>query len=82
MSLPTMHKPVPINSRVKIPNYYSKDKNKNFFGTVVGISSMHVIFTYIVLLDEFLESEFGDLKAVVVHGTELESEDGLTNWKI
>lgn len=82
MNQPTLHKPVPIGTRVRIPENYYKEKNKLRFGTVAGIASMHVIFTYIIILDELLDSEFGELKAVVVNGPELISEDGLTDWKL
>lgn len=77
---PTLHKPVPLDSRVKIPSYFHKDKPSRF-GKVVGIASMHVIFTYIVLLDKPLETQFGTVEAVVVNGSELESVTG-ENWKL
>lgn len=82
MNQPTLHKPVPIGTRVRIPENYSKEKSQPLLGVVAGISSMHVIFTYIVILDKSLNSEFGELKAVVVVGPDLISEDGLTNWKL
>jgi hypothetical protein len=80
MNNPTFHLPVPMNTRVIVPDYYFK--NKNIAGTVVGVSSIGVIFTYIVLLDQQIESEHGYVKAIVVHGPELVSEDGKTNWRI
>lgn len=76
---PTLHKPVPLESRVRLPFHYF---GKEVKGTVVGISSMHVIFVYIVLLDEAQDSEFGKVRAVAVPGAELESEDGSTNWRL
>lgn len=76
---PSLHKPVPMGSRVKIPEYYIPNSKT---GTVVGISLMYVIFTYIVLLDEPIDSEFGKISAIAVHGTELVSEDGLTHWRL
>lgn len=45
---PTLHKPVPMGSRVYIPEYFSS-KRKKLAGTVVGVASLHVIYTYIVL---------------------------------
>jgi len=45
-------------------------------GTVVGIASLHVIFSYIVLLDSPLQTEYGEWKAIVVHGPSLETPDG------
>lgn len=81
---PTLHKPVPMNSRVFIPDYYIideiSDNQRRLGGTVVGIANIHVIFTYIVLLDEPIQTEYGEFKAVVVNGAELEAEDG-TNWR-
>ena len=49
MNNPTFHLPVPMNTRVIVPDYYFK--NKNIAGTVVGVSSIGFIFTYIVLLE-------------------------------
>lgn len=77
---PSLHKPVPMNSRVVIPSYFHASKSP-VLGTVVGISSMHVIFTYIVLLDEPIETEFGQMRAVVVNGAELTAEDG-SDWRL
>lgn len=80
MSLtPGMHLPVPMNSRVQVPFHYL---NKVATGTVVGISSCTVLFTYIVLLDEPAQSEFGQIRALSVSGYELTSEDGLSDWKL
>ena len=76
MNKPTLHREVPMESRVLIPSTYRND-GKSRLGTVVGISSMHVIFTYIVLLDEPIK----DFRAVVVNGPELEAEDG-SNWRL
>lgn len=78
---PTLHKPVPMKTRVKIPSYFHADKEKERFGFVAGVASCHVIFTYIVLLDEPLETPYGEVNAVVVNGPELEAEDG-SNWKL
>lgn len=75
---PTLHKPVPMGVRVVIPEYFVGKKMK---GEVAGISSMHVIFHYIVLLDEPIESEFGLQKAITVGGPQLEAEDG-SNWRL
>lgn len=73
-----MHKPVPMNTRVKIPDSYL---GKRHYGTVVGVSFVHVVFGYIVLLDESHLADFGEIKAICVNGPELESEDGMTNWR-
>lgn len=72
---PSLHKTIPLNTRVSIPLI-------NRVGLVVGISSMHVIFHYIVLLDEEYEIPEGKVKAVAVSGTELWSEDGKSNWRL
>ena len=79
---PTLHKPIPMNTRVRLPRYFSDPFRTPILGTVVGISSIHVIFTYIVLLDVPLTISYGVVKAVVVSGPELESEDGETNWRL
>ena len=81
MHKPTLHKEVPMGTRVYIPLTYHSDKTKRLAGTVSGISSMHVVFGYIVILDEELPSEFGNLKAVVVNGPELEGING-ENWRL
>lgn len=81
MNQPTLHKPVPIGSRVKIPDYFDKDKTPRF-GRVAGISSVHVIFSYIVILDKPLQTEFGLVDAIIVNGPELKSEDGMSDWKL
>lgn len=77
---PTLHKPVPMGSRVKVPKYFHSS-SAELWGEVVGISFAHVIFGYIVLLDEPLETLYGPQKAVVVNGPELEGPDG-TNWRL
>lgn len=76
---PTLHHPVPMNARVIIPDYYGPFVKT---GTVVGVASMHVVFTYIVLLDKpHNDADFGLISAVVVNGAELEGVDG-TNWRL
>jgi hypothetical protein len=80
MNNPTLHKPVPMNVRVVIPEHYHTGKTPKY-GKVVGISACHVIFTYIVLLDEPMPSEYGPLGALVVNGPELVGVDG-ENWRL
>lgn len=87
MNQPTLHKPISFNTRVRLPDYIYKDKETPVFGIVAGVATRDIIFTYIILLDEPLECpwlgpEFEQVKAVVMSGTELVSEDGLTNWKL
>jgi hypothetical protein len=68
-----------MNTRVIVPKHYlGKD---NIRGTVVGISSMHVVFGYIVLLDEAIQTEFGETRAVIVNGPELNGENG-EHWRL
>ena len=81
MYKPTLHKEVPLGTKVYIPLAYHSDKDKRYTGTVAGIAFMHVIFGYIIILDEELPSEFGNLKAVVVSGPELEGVNG-EHWRL
>lgn len=76
---PALHKHVPMFTRVRIPDHYLGRKAT---GTVVGIAALHVVFSYIVLLDEVIQSEYGPQRALVVGGAELVSEDGATNWRL
>lgn len=73
---PDLHKPVPMNARVIVPAYAGGGT-----GTVVGISSYHMIFSYIVLLDNPIEKEDGPHQAFAVHGTDLVGVDG-SDWKL
>lgn len=68
-----------MNTRVRIPDSYL---GRKAFGTVVGVSSMHVIFHYIILLDEPFQAEFGEIRALTVIGSELTSEDGSQDWRL
>lgn len=78
---PTLHKPVPLQIRVKVPGIYIGDSTSEATGRVVGIASMHVIFTYIVLLDKTVETAEGPTDAVVVPGSELMNEEGVYAWR-
>lgn len=79
MSKPTFHRPIPMNSHVRLPLEWL---GKPATGTVVGVASMHVIFHYIVLLDEpHQDTDFGQIRAVTVGGPQLEPTDGSTGWK-
>lgn len=72
--VPTMHRPVPMNTRVVIaPGYVQRDAVK---GTVRGIATMHVVFQYIVVLDEPIQTDQGEIGAVAVTGPSLTGEDG------
>ena len=50
-------------------------------GTVVGIASIHVVFQYIVLLDEPTETEYGLQSAVVCGGPQLTHAVTQENWR-
>lgn len=76
---PALHKSVPMGARVRVPPHYHGHVAT---GTVVGIASLHVVFIYIVLMDEPFPSEFGECRALTVGGSELESEDGTVNWRL
>lgn len=76
---PGLHKPVPMNARVRIPAHYI---GKPATGTVVGIAMIHIVFCYIVLLDEPIDTEYGQQRALSIGGAELESEDGTANWRL
>jgi hypothetical protein len=79
---PTLHKPVPLQTRVQIPESYLGPTATSFTGRVVGIASMHVIFTYIVLLDQTLQTDEGPTDAVVVPGSDLMNEGGTYAWRL
>lgn len=74
---PTMHKPIPLQTRVILPDYHN-----NMTGTVCGIATMGIFFTYIVLLDKPINNEYGENSAVVANGLELKSEVTGLKWLI
>jgi len=76
---PVLHKAVPMGVRVKVPPAYLKGR-QNVWGTVVGVSFAHLVFGYIVFLDESFQAEHGEIRALTVIGSELEAEDG-SNWR-
>jgi len=71
---PTMHKPVPMGTRVVTTRESGYPAGHE--GEVVGICHYHIIFTYIVLLDRPLESDYGLLRAIPIHGSYIETPDG------
>ena len=76
---PTLHHPVPMGARVKVPAIYDTPPQE---GTVVGVASMYISFTYIILLDNpVVDPDFGEIKAITKQGQDLEGVDG-TSWKI
>ena len=79
---PTLHKPIPMETRVRFPRGLNPNATDYQYGTVVGVASLHVLFTYIVLLDEPMDSAEGRVRAVGVIGPLLESADGTKNWRL
>lgn len=75
---PTLHKPVPMGARVVIPALYVGEVRH---GTVVGIGFVHIVFSYIVLLDEPVNTPYGTMRAIPVVGGDLTGEDG-SNWRL
>lgn len=78
---PTLHKSIPVGTRVVVSKSTAGDVHME--GKVIGISMVHMIFFYIVLLDTPIECDAtGEMvQGVTVPGTELETPDG-ENWKI
>ena len=70
-----------MNTRVMVPELYLGKDHIDYKGTVVGVSSIHVIFTYIVLLDRPVQIEGEEMRAIVVVGPDLRGLDG-TDWRI
>jgi hypothetical protein len=69
---PMLHKEFLIDERVAFD--FGDGSSLKGTGTIVGIASMHVIFTYIVLLDRPLNVEsFENWKAFTVPGGQLRS---------
>ena len=72
MLLPTLHKHFELGTRVK-----TKENSglPLVTGKIVGISSIHIIFTYIILLDPecHITDEYGTHEAIAAHGTLLEA---------
>ena len=75
MSEPTIHRPIPLQTRVILPEYLG-----NLTGKVAGIYLMGPIFHYIVILDKPLNNEFGENNAISISGTELRSEVTGLKW--
>lgn len=79
MLQPTLHTPIPLQTRVLVPTHYVGKKVR---GTVAGIASLHVIFTYIVILDEPIDHEQGVTTAITITGTDLMNLDGVYEWRL
>lgn len=76
---PTLHKPIPMGTRVVVPAGWCSTGPVT--GTVEGIAFMHVIFGYIVVLDEPIQTEFGAQRAVAVTGPQLTGVNG-EHWRL
>ena len=67
---PKMHKEFMLNERVTYKIH--RESDEKFVGTIVGVSSIHVINIYIVLLDEPLTLPgYEGWRAIAIPGTEL-----------
>lgn len=85
MITPTLHHPVELETRVRFPkNWSSGDPEKpgHHYGTVIGVSFVHIVFHYIVLLDEPIDTPEGKVRGVTLPGPLLESEDGSKHWRL
>lgn len=78
---PAIHNPIPMETRVLVPLDGKAPSKNTRLGTVVGVAHKHIFFTYIILLDEPLSTEEGEVRAVAIHGPLLMTPDG-KNWLI
>lgn len=76
---PLLHLPIMLGSRVRIPAVYL---SKEVSGTVAGISSLGIMFHYIVILDEPHVFEDQTHAAISVVGTQLMNEAGSYEWRL
>lgn len=74
-----MHKDIPLQTRVIVDAQYL---GKDVTGTVGGIASMHVVFHYIVVLDEPHVFEDETYTAISVIGSHLKNLDGEFAWRL
>jgi hypothetical protein len=79
MLQPTLHKPVPLGSSVRIIETGSLNGKT---GIVAGIAWQHVIFVYIIILDEPIQTKEGLTLAVTLPGTLLQSTVDGSDWKL
>jgi len=80
--LPTLHHPIPMGTRVVLPDHYGPAGASPPHGTVQGIAMAHLVFSYIVVLDhQMVLPPYGTVQAVVATGPELVGEDG-THWRL
>lgn len=78
---PSMHLPVPMQSRCRVDAQYL---GKEALGIVAGIASCHVVFHYIIILDEpHVDLESGEtFTAISVLGPHLMDESGKYAWRL
>jgi hypothetical protein len=78
---PSLHLPVPLQTRCRVDAQYL---GKEVTGVVGGIASCHVVFHYIVILDEpHVEPESGEtFTAISVLGSHLMDESGKYAWRL
>lgn len=76
--MPTLHKPVPLQTRVRVHESYLGHEVR---GTVAGIASQHVVFMYIIVLDEPHVFDGEAFTAITVVGSHLMNENGEFEWK-
>lgn len=76
---PTLHLPVPMQSRVIVPKGYLLEEAT---GTVAGVAMAHHIFSYIVILDKPIPFEGESISAITVGGSELMDEAGHYAWRL
>jgi len=75
---PTMHKPIPVGTRVKvIPGGLPDDVINKVRGEIQGVVSTSFFYVYILLLDEPIDvPDIGFCKCISMSGLMLEGEDG------
>lgn len=76
---PSLHLPVPLQTRCRIPAEYLGHEAT---GTVAGISSLGIIFHYIVILDTPHQFEGETHTAISVGGPQLMDETGAYAWRL
>lgn len=83
MMKPTLHRLIPLETRVLIHRDYFPHKRESYTGRVIGIKyDDYITFTYIVLLDVPIQEEFGISNTIEIWGHELMNEDGVYEWRL
>ena len=76
---PTLHQDVPLQTRVRVDAQYL---GREVTGIVGGIASIHVVFQYIVILDEPHVHEGETYTAITALGSHLMDEAGVYRWRL